>query len=102
MEVKYNIKKSGVYIYMSGELDEHSSKKAREQIDFIIDKNANASSVVFNMKELSFMDSTGIGMLIGRYKKLKALNVPTYIENPSFCADKVFLTSGIYSLIPKL
>ncbi len=102
MEVKYEIKKSGVYVYFYGELDEHSSKKIREEIDCIIDKNVNARSFVFNMRELSFMDSTGIGMLIGRYKKLKNLKIPAYIENPSFCADKVFLTSGIYSLIPKL
>lgn len=102
MEIKFNVTRSGVYIYMIGELDEHHSAKVREKIDSIIDKHANARSVIFNMRELSFMDSTGIGMLIGRYKKLKQLKIPTYIENPSFCADKVFSASGIYSLIPKL
>lgn len=102
MKIKYDVKKAGVYIYLCGELDEHSSKQARVDIDFIIDKNVNAHSVVFNMRELSFMDSTGVGMLIGRYKKLKALRIPVYIENPSLCAEKVFLTSGIYNLIPKI
>ena len=102
MEIKYNVTKLGVYIYLFGELDESSSKRARQQIDDIIDNNTNARTVVFNMRELSFMDSTGIGMLIGRYKKIKQLKMSAFIENPSFCVDKVFSTSGIYSLIPKL
>ena len=38
----------------------------------------------------------------GRYKKLKNMRIPTYIENPSFSVDKVFSVSGIYNLIPKL
>jgi len=54
------------------------------------------------MHGLTFMDSTGIGVLIGRYKKLKNMKIPTYIENPSFSVDKVFSVSGIYNLIPKL
>ena len=47
------------------------------------------------------MDSTGIGFLIGRYKKASRLAVPLYIENPNFAADKILNLSGIYSLIPK-
>ena len=102
MEIKYNVLPSGVYFYLYGELDECTAKDARERIDDIIDRFTRAQSVVFNMKGITFMDSTGIGMVIGRYKKLKKLNIPVYIENPSFSADKVFIVSGIYKLIPKL
>lgn len=102
MDVKYKVLRGGLYVYFEGELDEHYCKQTRERIDKLIENNTNARSVVFNMRGLSFMDSTGIGMLIGRYKKLKALKIPLYIENPSFSADKVFSTSGIYSLIPKI
>ncbi|MDY4187598.1 MAG: STAS domain-containing protein [Candidatus Borkfalkiaceae bacterium] len=102
MEIKYKVAKSGLYIYFDGELDEHYCNKTREKLDELIDSNTNVRSVVFNMHGLSFMDSTGIGMLIGRYKKLKNLKIPVFIENPSFPADKVFSASGIYTLIPKL
>ncbi len=102
MNIKYKVSRGGLYIYFEGELDEHYSKFAREQIDELIENNTNVRSVVFNMRGLSFMDSTGIGMLIGRYKKLKSLKIPLYIENPSFSADKVFSAGGIYTLIPKL
>jgi anti-anti-sigma factor len=48
------------------------------------------------------MDSTGIGFLIGRYKKLKRYDMEMMLENPDMQADKVLSLSGIYSLIPKI
>lgn len=102
MKIKYNKNQSGLYIYLDGELDEYSGRDVKEKMDELIDKNSNVPSVIFNMRNLTFMDSTGIGVLIGRYKKLKKLKIPAYIENPSFNADKVFNVSGIYNLIPKL
>lgn len=102
MEIKYRVARDGLYIYFEGELDEHYCSKTREKLDALIENNSDAHSVVFNMRGLTFMDSTGIGMIIGRYKKLKNLKIPVFIENPSFPADKVFSASGIYTLIPKI
>lgn len=102
MKIKHNIVRSGLYIYFEGELDERYGNSVKSKIDELIDKNSHVSSVVFNMRNLTFMDSTGIGVLIGRYKKLKSMKIPAFIENPSFSADKVFIVSGIYNLIPRI
>ena len=102
MKIKFNITKLGLYIYLEGEFDECHGALAKKKLDELIDNNANAPSVVFNMKGVTFMDSTGIGVLLGRYKKLKNMRIAAYIENPSFSADKVFSISGIYNLIPKI
>ena len=102
MEIKHRVDKIGLHIYMQGELDEFFQKKAKEQIDSLIESNLNTRSVIFDMSGLTFMDSTGIGILIGRYKKLKKLKIPCFIANPSFSADKIFLVSGIYDLIPRV
>ena len=102
MKIKFNITKLGLYIYLEGELDECYGSLAKRKLDELIESNANVSSVVFNMKGVTFMDSTGIGVLLGRYKKLKNMRIATYIENPSFSVDKVFSISGIYNLIPKI
>ena len=48
------------------------------------------------------MDSTGIGMLLGRYKKLERLGIPMYVTGTNKQVDKVFFTSGIYEIIRKL
>ena len=47
------------------------------------------------------MDSTGIGLLIGRYKKLKDVNVKSYVQGASNSAEKVLEISGIYRIMPK-
>ena len=90
-----------LYINLSGEMDECSAAGARAKCDKLIEENVNAAKVIINLSEVAFMDSTGIGFLIGRYKKANKLSVPLYIENPNFAADKILNLSGIYTLIPK-
>ena len=82
MELKSNLKGDDLYIYLSGELDEHSVSSVREAADRMIDNNAGLSRAVFNLAGVKFMDSTGIGFLIGRYKKLKKYGMGMYLENP--------------------
>ena len=90
-----------LYINLSGEMDECSAQDARAKCDKLIEENLNARKIIINLSEVAFMDSTGIGFLIGRYKKASKLAMPMYIENPNFAADKILNLSGIYSLIPK-
>lgn len=90
-----------LYIVLSGEMDECASQTARAKCDKLIDENCSAKKIVINLSEVAFMDSTGIGFLIGRYKKASRLGVPVYVEKPNMSADKILNLSGIYSLIPK-
>lgn len=102
MELKSNLKGDDLYIYLSGELDEHSVSSVREAADRMMDNNAGLSRAVFNLAGVKFMDSTGIGFLIGRYKKLKKYGMGMYLENPNVGADKILELSGIYTLMPKI
>lgn len=90
-----------LFVNLSGEMDECSASEARVKCDRLIEDNVNARKIIINLSEVNFMDSTGIGFLIGRYKKASRLAVPLYIEKPNFAADKILNLSGIYSLIPK-
>ncbi len=101
MTVTGYLKNKILYINLSGEMDECSSQEARERCDKLIEDNINAAKIIINLSEVAFMDSTGIGFLIGRYKKAAKLSVPLYISKPNFAADKILNLSGIYSLIPK-
>lgn len=90
-----------LYIGLTGELDEHASEYTRRTLDEIMD-NAACKRVVIDLSELSFMDSTGIGVLIGRFKRLKARDIPIYIANPSSQADRIFSMTGLYQIMPKI
>lgn len=101
MVVSGYIKDRTLYISLSGEMDECSSQEARARCDKLIEDNVSVKRIVINLSEVAFMDSTGIGFLIGRYKKAAKLSLPLYISKPNFAADKILNLSGIYSLIPK-
>ena len=92
-----------LYIRLCGEVDEHNAASARRDADKLADDFAIRSDrAVFDLQSVSFMDSTGIGFLIGRYKKFMRYGVPVYLTNPSLATDRILQMSGVYTLMPKL
>lgn len=102
MEIKFKNVANKLYVYLYGELDECASRSIKTLMDNLLDQYLQSRAVVFNLANLSFMDSTGLGFLIGRYKKLKQFGIPAYIESPPFTIEKVLLLSGIYEIMPKV
>ena len=101
MQVKKRVTGDSLTIYLYGEVDECSSENTKRILDNLINDNLNKKSCVFDLSGVSFMDSTGIGLLIGRYKKLKQYNIDSYISGATFATEKVLQLSGIYSIMPK-
>lgn len=102
MEMQGYRRGDSLYVYLSGEIDEHSVSRIRQDADLLIDEHAGLSRAVFNLAGVKFMDSTGIGFLIGRYNRLKRYGMGMYLENPNAGADKILSLSGVYSLMPKI
>lgn len=101
MEIRSKVKNGTLYIVLSGELDEYSANYTRECMDALITANS-FNKLVVDMNDLDFMDSTGIGVLIGRYKKLKTKNIFMYVINPNSHIERIFKMSGLYEIIPKI
>ena len=101
MEVFTDYEGSGLVFRLVGELDEHSAEFVRRRLDTLI-SDSNFDSVIFELSRLSFMDSTGIGVIIGRYKLIRKQNKPVYVRNPSPTVDKIFKMSGLYEIIDKI
>lgn len=101
MEIKLKKLKSAITLYIYGELDECSAYDAKQILDKVLLDNLNTSKVIFDLSGLSFMDSTGVGLLIGRYKKLKQFNIPSYISGASVSTEKVIELAGLYNIMPK-
>lgn len=102
MRIKNRLYNNTLYIMLCGELDEYSAGYTRTIIDNLLDNEKYYKQVIFDFSELDFMDSTGIGVLIGRYKKLKSKNISIYICNPSNHIEKIFKMSGLYEIMPKI
>ena len=101
MIIKNRVYNNTLYVLLSGELDEYSAKNTRITLDEIF-SSRGFGQIIIDLSELSFMDSTGIGVLIGRYKKMKDKNIPIYICNPSMHAEKIFKMTGLYEIMPKI
>ena len=99
--VKSKLYNHTLYISIDGELDEHTSSYTREEMDKAFGSGI-FKQIIIDLSELDFMDSTGIGVLIGRYKKMKDRNIPIYICNPSSHAEKIFKMTGLYDIMPKI
>ena len=101
MKVSYKKIKDSLYLSFNGDLDHCCAEKIRGGLDKLITEN-KCSRVIFDFSDLNFMDSTGIGLIIGRYKLLKERNVQVYISNPSESVDKILKLSGVYNIITLL
>ena len=102
MEIKYKNSNNNLTVYVYGELDECSASNAKNILDKLLLNNLNTKKVVFDLSGLSFMDSTGVGLLIGRYKKLKQFNISSYISGASINIEKVIELAGLYNIMPKI
>ncbi len=101
MNVKYRNYNNVLYVMLDGELDEHSAKETSKKLDDVFSTTIS-KQIILDLSGMGFMDSTGIGVLIGRYKKMKDKGVSIFISNPSYHAEKIFKMTGLYEIMPKI
>ncbi|MEG0259346.1 MAG: anti-sigma F factor antagonist [Lysinibacillus sp.] len=87
-----------VVVRLYGELDHHATEKIRSAISKGIFQGT-VSTIIWNLSELSFMDSSGIGLVLGRMKELETVAGRTILLNPSPTMRKVFQFSGLGSWV---
>lgn len=64
--------KRAVLVKVIGELDHHTASGIKEEADSLM-RSSNAINIIFDFSEMTFMDSSGIGVMMGRYKKARSL-----------------------------
>ncbi len=69
MPVRIKQDNHAITAYLVGEIDHHSAKRMREEIDHAIE-SACPSLLILDFTQVTFMDSSGIGLVMGRYKTL--------------------------------
>ena len=99
--VKTAIQNGIMKIALQGELDDNNAALIRKKLDEVLN-DEQIKKVIIDMSNLDFMDSTGIGVLLGRYKKMIERKIPAFIYAPKKNVDKVLNLSGIYKLMPKI
>jgi len=85
-------------VRLGGELDHHSAAAAKDAIDAQI-SSLSAKNVIFDMSRLTFMDSSGIGMIIGRYKLASAFGGGVRLAGASPGVLRLIEISGLQKII---
>lgn len=81
------------YISLCGELDVSTSDKLKEYLHKLADQEMLDMKI--NLEGLEYIDSTGLGVMIGVLKKLKVGNKEIYIINPRSNVRKIFNITGL-------
>ena len=98
MSAKIEYKEKEIRVYLSGEIDHHSASLIRASIDDAI-IHKHPSLLILDFSAVTFMDSSGIGVIIGRYKKISNEGGKVSVVNVNDRVKKIFNLSGMNKII---
>jgi stage II sporulation protein AA (anti-sigma F factor antagonist) len=91
--------KSVLVVRLQGELDHHSAEKVRHTIERELAQET-ISHLVLNLADLDFMDSSGLGVILGRYKKVSQLGGKMLLCSIQPSVHRLMEMSGLFKILP--
>ena len=97
-EISFELDGRTMIIHLAEDLDHHNAEYIREMSDGYLEKYP-INQIIFDFSEVSFMDSSGIGVVMGRYKQMLYAGGCVYVYGVGANIDKIFQMSGLYKLV---
>jgi stage II sporulation protein AA (anti-sigma F factor antagonist) len=91
---------STLTVQLSGELDQYSAARVRQELDDLI-ADTRVKRLVFDMQELSFMDSSGIGVVLGRYRTISQRGGSVAVSGESSHVRRIMQLAGLYQIVER-
>jgi len=85
-------------VYLEGELDHCSAQSIRRELDRVLE-DQSIRHLILDMGKMSFMDSSGIGVILGRYRILAARGGTVAVRNMNAHVERIFILSGMHQII---
>ena len=101
MEIEFKEKTKILIFKINEEIDDYKVQEMRRKADYEIQRYM-PRKVIFDFNNVSFMDSAGIGFIIGRYKLVNLIGGKVELANLTNSIRKIFDMSGILRLIPEM
>jgi len=99
MKVNYDSKDKLLKLEINEEIDHHISQNLRRTIDYEIQRR-NPKRIILDFNNVYFMDSAGIGMVIGRYKTASMIGAKLEMKNVRKNVKRIFEMTGVLKIIP--
>lgn len=88
-------------VFLSGDIDHSAAENTRAELDAAI-ADGKIRRLVLDLGGVTFMDSSGLGVIMGRYRQLTRRSGSVAVRNVPESADRIFAMSGMYTIIEKL
>lgn len=98
LEVRMDHYRGVLVVRLAGELDHHTADEVRRKMEAAIMRET-CSHVILNLKDLVFMDSSGIGVILGRYKQITAKGGKMAVCDASPAVHRLLEMSGLFKII---
>lgn len=95
---KFDVKEDVLIVRLSGELDHHEAENLRKVWQDMLYNNP-VKHVILNLQEVSFMDSSGIGVILGRYKEVLQLGGEMIVCSITPPIERLFDMSGLFKIV---
>ena len=101
MEINASKRGPRLHVKLSGELDHHSAEQTRNMLDTLL-KDITVRDLTLDLSGVSFMDSAGLGVILGRYRILCMRGGHLTVMGMSGAIDKIFRMSGVYAIVDRV
>ena len=100
-QIGYERVQSTLVLHLPREIDHHSSKEIRERTEEYL-RESYIRHIVFDFSQTTFMDSSGIGAILGRYKRMREKGGSVMICGADERIRRILHISGVDKLIPEV
>lgn len=98
---RFEVNGNTMVIHLGEDLDHHNAVYIREMADGYVEKYP-IERIIFDFSGVEFMDSSGIGVIMGRYKQMSYVGGAVYVCGIGKNVDRIFQMSGLYKLVKQL
>lgn len=99
-EMKLGIANNALVVKFIGDVDNLVSESYKNKLDTIINEN-KFKKVIMDFSNVTFIDSSGLGLILGRYNQLRKMNGSLYVCGVNKQTEKIFNIAGIWTIIDK-
>lgn len=98
MKINTSLKQGALIVRLEGELDMHVADEFRQIVDQELE-NSRVKNMLLNLSNVTFIDSSGLGVILGRYKKISILGGKVLVTDIQPQVQRIFELSGLLKIM---
>ncbi|MDF2961584.1 MAG: spoIIAA [Paenibacillus sp.] len=98
LHIELKQQRKALIVRLKGELDHHTADMVRARMEEALEKG-DTNHIILSLKELSFMDSSGLGVILGRYKQIVAKGGKMVVCDVNPSVYRLFEMSGLFKIL---